>query len=185
MRNSILLCFFLSSLIIACAERPSKESVGTTDSLSKEQKTAFNAYSPKFRKIVKTEDGIIRGVNFGDNLDEVIIKEDTIPLEDSTQYISFTVKLDEEEDEITDVLYYFDKNRKIRGFRLDIYLNNANAVDSLSKEFKVYFTDRYGSPVMQEQKAMAWNGLDQTKIVMKDVGIKEAPGLQIQIAKNM
>jgi hypothetical protein len=38
---------------------------------------------------------------------------------------------------------------------------------------------------MQEKKALAWNGLDETKIVMKDVGIKEAPGLQIQIAKNM
>ncbi|QHT67815.1 hypothetical protein GXP67_14800 [Rhodocytophaga rosea] len=185
MRNSLLLCFFLVSLLIACTENPSQE--GTSDTLSTvvSQKAAFEAYSPKFKKIIKTEDGILRGVNFGDNLEEVILKEDTIPLEDSTQYISFTVKLDEEEDEITDVLYFFDENKKIKGFRLDIYLNNKNAVDSLSQEFTTYFTDRYGSPVMQEQKAKAWNGLNQTKIVMKDVGIKEAPGLQIQIAKNM
>lgn len=185
MKNILLLCFLFCGLLIACSERPSNESVATAENEAKETKTAFNDYSPKFRKIVKTEDGILRGVNFGDNLEEVIVKEDTIPLEDSTQYISFTVKLDEDEDEITDVLYYFDQNRKIRGFRLDIYLNNTYAVDSLSKEFRTYFTSRYGNPVMQEKKAIAWNGLDQTKIVMKDVGIKEAPGLQIQIARNM
>lgn len=185
MKHSILLPFLLVSLLIACTEKPSQETTsGTPDTLS-QQKTAFEAYSSKFKKILKTEDGILRGVNFGDNLEEVIMKEDTIPLEDSTQYISFTVKLDEAEDEITDVLYFFDKNRQIKGFRLDIYLNNTSAVDSLSQEFTTYFTDRYGKPVMQEQKAKAWNGLDQTKIVMKDVGIKEAPGLQIQIGRNM
>jgi hypothetical protein len=185
MRNSFLLCLFLVTLLIACSERPSQET--TTDTLSTvtQEKVAFEQFSPKFKKIIKTEEGILRGVNFGDNLEEVILKEDTIPLEDSTQYISFTVKLDEGEEEITDVLYFFDENKKIKGFRLDIYLNNKNAVDSLSKEFTTYFTDRYGNPVMQEQKAKAWNGLDQTKIVMKDVGIKESPGLQIQIAKNL
>jgi hypothetical protein len=172
-------------LLFACTERPSQET--NTDTLSTviPEKPAFDAYSSKFQKIIKTEDGILRGVNFGDNLEEVILKEDTIPLEDSTQYISFTVKLDEGEDEITDVLYFFDEHKKIKGFRLDIYLNNKKAVDSLSQEFTTYFTDRYGSPVMQENKAVAWNGLDETKIVMKDVGIKESPGLQIQIAKNM
>jgi hypothetical protein len=185
MKHSILLTFLLVGLLIACTEKPTQETTTTTPDTLAQQKAAFETYSDKFKKIIKTEDGILRGVNFGDNLEEVIVKEDTIPLEDSTQYISFTVKLDEEEDEITDVLYFFDKNRQIKGFRLDIYLNNTSAVDSLSQEFTTYFTDRYGKPVMQEQKAKAWNGLDQTKIVMKDVGIKEAPGLQIQIGRNM
>jgi hypothetical protein len=160
MKSIHLLYIFLFSLLIACSERTSQETNTDTLSTAIPEKVAFDNYSSKFKKIIKTEEGILRGVNFGD-------------------------KLDEEEDEITDVLYFFDEKRQIKGFRLDIYLNNPSAVDSLSQEFTTYFTDRYGKPVMQEQKAVAWNGLDETKIVMKDVGIKEAPGLQIQIARNM
>jgi hypothetical protein len=53
----------------------------------------------------------------------------------------------------------------------------------LYREFNIYFSDKYGSPVIKETKTIAWNGADNTNIVMKDVGIKESPGLQIQIAR--
>lgn len=171
-------------MCISCQENNKKEETQNMEEPVEAKPVAtLNEYSSKFQKIVKSDEGIIRGVNFGDPLDEVIVKEDTIPLEDSTRYVSFTVKLDEEEEEITDILYYFDNNRKISGFRLDIYLNNKRAVDSISREFITFFTDRYGKPSVQEKKATAWTGLDNTKIVMKDVGIKESPGLQIQIAR--
>jgi hypothetical protein len=169
----------------SCGERTKTEETQTTEQPAEVKPiVALGEYSSKFQRIVKTDEGIIRGINFGDALDEVIIKEDTIPLEDSTRYISFTVNLDEEEKEITDILYYFDKNRKISGFRLDIYLDNKRAVDSIAREFTTFFTDRYGNPSVQETKAIAWNGLDNTKVVMKDVGIKESPGLQIQIGRT-
>lgn len=168
---------------MACSEQPPKEQTDTTVDTT-ESKMAFTDYSTKFQKILKSEDGSIRGVHFGDALEEVITKEDTIPLEDSTNYVSFTIALDDKEDEITDVLYYFDKNKKINGIRLDVYLDNKNAVDSLYREFNQYFSTKYGSPIIKEQKTIAWNGAGNTKIIMKDVGIKESPGLQIQIAKN-
>ena len=183
MRLIYLLCILFCFLLVACSEQPPKEQTDTTVDTT-ESKMAFTDYSAKFQRIVKSEEGFIRGVQFGDELEEVITKEDTIPLEDSTNYVSFTIALDDKEDEITDVLYYFDKDKKINGIRLDVYLDNKSAVDSLYWEFNQYFSTRYGSPVIKEQKTIAWNGADNTKVVMKDVGIKESPGLQIQIARS-
>jgi hypothetical protein len=186
MRNISIyfICLLLLYITFACNEQSTVEQTEVaTVADTTESKMAFGSYSPKLQKIVKSEEGIIRGVNFGDALEDVITREDTIPLEDSTNFVGFTVALDNKEDEITDVLYYFDKNKKISGFRLDVYLDNSQAVDTLYREFTTYFTDRYGSPVIKEVKTIAWNGADNTKIVMKDVGIKESPGLQIQIAR--
>jgi hypothetical protein len=179
------ICLLLLYLFTACSEQtPEEQTEVAVSADTTESKTAFASYSPKFRKIIKTEEGIIRGVDFGDALEDVITREDTIPLEDSTNFVSFTIALDDKEDEITDVLYYFDKKKQVSGFRLDVYLDDKAAVDSLYREFTTYFTERYGSPVIKEVKTTAWNGADNTKIVMKDVGIKESPGLQLQIARQ-
>ncbi|MDO1444816.1 hypothetical protein Q0590_01070 [Rhodocytophaga aerolata] len=178
------ICLLLVYLCIACSEqKPEEQTEVAISADTTENRTAFASYSSKFQKIIKSEEGIIRGVNFGDALEDVITREDTIPLEDSTNFVSFTVALDDQEDEITDVFYYFDKQKRISGFRLDVYLDDKAAVDSLYREFTTYFTEKYGSPVIKEIKTIAWNSADNTKIVMKDVGIKESPGLQLQIAR--
>jgi hypothetical protein len=184
MKIIYLFCLLLLYIAFACSEqKPDEQTEAATFADTAESKTAFASYSSRLQKIIKTEEGIMRGINFGDALEDVITREDTVPLEDSTNFVSFTIALDEKEDEITDILYYFDKSKKINGFRLDVYLDNEQAVDSLYREFNSYFTDKYGSPVIKEVKTIAWNGADNTKIVMKDVGIKESPGLQVQIAR--
>jgi hypothetical protein len=184
MKINYLICLLLLYICLSCSEQSPQEQTEAVLVDTTESKMPFTSYSTKLQKIIKTEEGIIRGVDFGDSLEDVITREDTIPLEDSTNFITFTIALDDKEDEITDVLYYFDNKKKINGFRLDVYLDNSKAVDSLYREFHSYFTDKYGSPVIKEVKTIAWNGADNTKIVMKDVGIKESPGLQIQIARS-
>ncbi len=188
MKHIYSACFFLCMIYLAaaCGDSKEKEKIDTTTQTApaaeetKEQ--LITRYSPKLQKIIKTDEGALRGIDFGDDLEKVFMQEDTIPLEDSARFVSFTVDLGNEE--ITDVLYYYDNNRKIRGFTLDMYLNDKSSVDSLSNDLAGYFTQKYGKPVIQEKKAIAWNGPHQVKIVMRDVGIKEAPGLQVQIAKS-
>lgn len=182
---SWIICWM--GLWVACGEAERAENTETpleTVTEEERQYKPLSLYSEKFRKIVKTDEGVLRGIDFGDELEEVYEKEDTIPLEDSARYVSFTIALDEEEKELTDVIYYFDKEQKIKSFTLDIYLNNKSSVDSLAREFKNYYTERFGQPTIQEKKALAWNGEENMRVVMRDVGIKEAPGLQIQIAKT-
>ncbi len=169
----------------ACGKESDREQTATVDSsqteASLEAPAVLGQYSPKFQKIVRNTDGMIRGVSVGDPLDEVKQQEKSQPMEDSTNYIGYNVELGN--NEMTDILYYYNPdNGTVRNITLDVYLNDPQSVDSLMQEFNQYFTDKYGRPVIQEPKAVAWQDQKKTKIVLKAVGIPQAPGLRIQIA---
>lgn len=177
----------LSLLLTACGGADTKEEtkVDTTASNGpqQEQLLAFDQYSPKFQQILKTYDGTVRGISLGDQVAEVKQKETAPLLEDSARHVGYNVELGNSE--MTDILYYYNpKTKVIDNITLDIYLNDAQSVDSLMTEFTRYFTDKYGDPVIKETKAIAWQDAQKNKIVVKDVGIKEAPGLRIQVAKS-
>jgi hypothetical protein len=172
-------------LCVACGPESGQERTTTVDSsqaeTSLEPPAALAQYSPKFQKIVRTPDGVVRGVSVGDKLDEVKEQERSAPSEDSTDYVMFNVELGN--DEMTDVFYYYSPgNNTVRNIKLDVYLNDAQSVDSLMQEFNRYFTDKYGQPVTREPKTLAWQDGQKTRVVLKDVGIPQAPGLQVQIA---
>ena len=172
-------------LLAACGSESGQEQTTTVDSsqaeTSLEAPTALAQYSSKFQKIVRTPDGVIRGISVGDKLDEVQQQERNEPSEDSTDHVVYNVKLGNDEE--TDVFYYYTPgNNTVRNIKLDVFLNDAQSVDSLMQEFNRYFTDKYGQPVTREPKTLAWQDEQQNRIVLKDVGIPQAPGLQVQIA---
>jgi hypothetical protein len=172
-------------LCVACGSESGQERTTTVDSsqaeTSLEPPAALAKYSPKFQQIVRTPDGVLRGVSVGDGLDEVKQQERNAPSEDSTNYIVYNIKLGNDEE--TDVFYYYSPdNNTVQNIKLDVYLNDAQSVDSLMQEFNRYFTDKYGQPVTREAKTLAWQDGQKTRIVLKDVGIPQAPGLQVQIA---
>lgn len=182
--------FFLGILWLlgtACGRDSAEEKTAAVDSTqtetSLEAPAVLGQYSPKFQKILKTTDGMIRGVSIGDPLNQVEQQEKNRPMEDSTGYIGYTVELGN--NEMTDILYYYNPdNRTVRNITLDVYLNDPQSVDSLMQEFSQYFTDKYGRPIIREPKAVAWQGQQRTRIVLKDVGIPQAPGLRIQVAEG-
>jgi hypothetical protein len=172
-------------LCVACGPESGQEKTTTVDSsqvgASLEPPAALAQYSPKFQQIVRTPDGMLRGISVGDKLDEVKEQERNDPSEDSTDYVMFNVELGN--NEMTDVFYYYTPgNNTVRNIKLDVFLNDAQSVDSLMQEFNRYFTDKYGQPVTREPKTLAWQDGKKTRIVVKDVGIPQAPGLQVQIA---
>ena len=172
-------------LCVACGSESGQEQTTTVDSsqveTSLEPPAALAQYSPKFQKIVRTPDGAVRGISVGDKLDEVKEQERSAPSEDSTGHVVYNIKLGNDEE--TDVFYYYTPgNNTVRNIKLDVFLNDAQSVDSLMQEFNRYFTDKYGQPVTKEPKTLAWQDGQKTRIVLKDVGIPQAPGLQVQIA---
>jgi hypothetical protein len=175
----------LGLLCAACGPESGQERTTTVDSsqveTSLEPPAALAKYSPKFQQIVRTPDGMVRGVSVGDGLDQVKQQERNAPSEDSTDYVVYNVELGNNEE--TDVYYYYTPgNNTVRNIKLDVYLNDAQSVDSLMQEFNRYFTDKYGQPVTREPKTLAWQDGQKTRVVLKDVGIPQAPGLQVQIA---
>jgi hypothetical protein len=172
-------------LCAACGSESGQERTTAVDSsqaeTSLEPPAALAQYSPKFRQIVRNPDGVVRGISVGDKLDEVKEQERSAPSEDSTDHVVYNVKLGNDEE--TDVFYYYTPgNNTVRNIKLDVFLNDAQSVDSLMQEFNRYFTDKYGQPVTQEPKTLAWQDGQKTRIMVKDVGIPQAPGLQVQIA---
>jgi hypothetical protein len=149
-----------------------------------QSRSPLSTYSDTFRKIVKTNEGILRGIDFGDELDRVFIEEDTTPSEDSARFVTFTVQLDESEQQLADIQYYFDGSRKVNAFSMDVYLNKQAAVDSLAREFSRYYSERFGEPVNQSPKKTTWDGKNDLQVIMTDVGIPAAPGLRVQIEKS-
>lgn len=178
--------FFLLStfLLFSCGETKKEvivEQKDTTTAVVAETPTAvIDKFGTRIQKIVKSDQGVLRGVNFGDYVDKVKELENTPPLEDSTDHLGYRIDLGNYED--LDVRYHLNDQQRVWGFTLDIYLDQQASVDSLFTDFKSYFSERFGPNKFDNQRNMvAWNLADSVKVVVKDVGIKQAPGLQVQI----
>jgi hypothetical protein len=177
-----LLVVVVWTLVFSCTETKKETTTDQSDTLSeiKEPKAALAHYGTRLQQIVKSDDGILRGIDFGDDVDKVKSIENAEPLEDSTDHVGYTVQLGDYED--LDVRYHLNKDQRVWGFTLDIYLNEKSSVDSLFNDFKTYFTDRFGPSSFDNHTNMvAWNLSDSLKVVAKDVSVKQAPGMQIQI----
>lgn len=170
-------------LVFSCTETKKETAGEQKDTLAevKNPKPATLAhYGTRLQQIVKSDEGVLRGINFGDDVEKVKSIENGAALEDTTDHIGYRVELGDYED--LDVRYHLNKNGRVWGFTLDIYLNQKSSVDSLFNDFRSYFTEQFGPGSFDNHNNMvAWNLSDSLKTVVKDVSIKQAPGLQIQI----
>jgi hypothetical protein len=170
-------------LLFSCGETKKETIEEKTDTVATVQPAPTQIlakYGTRLQKIVKSDAGILRGVNFGDNAENVKTIESIAPLEDSTDHLGYRIDLGNYED--LDVRYHLNPNQQVWGFTLDIYLDEQASVDSLFNDFRNYFSERFGTNNFDNQRNMvAWNMGDSLKVVVKDVGIKQAPGLQVQM----
>ena len=87
--------------------------------------------------------GLFRGVNFGDNISKVRSLESFEMFEDTPTYVGFTHET--ENLESVDVLYYFDKNKRINGLSVDVFLNSEKSVKELTYQFETYLSGKFGA----------------------------------------
>ncbi len=174
------LCF---PLLFSCGETKQETSEEQKDTVVAKQPVSapiMAKYGTRLQKIVKSDTGILRGINFGDDVEKVKESENTAPLEDSTDHLGYRIDLGNYED--LDVRYHLNPKQQVWGFTMDIYLDEQSSVDSLFSDFRNYFSERFGTNNFDNQRNMlAWNIADSLKVIVKDVGIKQAPGLQVQM----
>jgi hypothetical protein len=181
----LLLSGLWVSMLWSCGETKNETVTEQKDTVAQvavkePRQVLISGYGTRLQKIVKNEEGILRGIDFGATVDEVKAREGRQPLEDSTHHVGYRIDLGDYED--LDVRYHLNEKRRVWGFTLDIYLDEQTSVDSLFNDFKGYFNNRFGPNNFDNQRNMvAWNLADSLKVVVKDVGIKQAPGLQVQI----
>ncbi|RRA97752.1 hypothetical protein [Larkinella rosea] len=122
-------------------------------------------------QLVGPDDGLFRGVNSGDAVSVVKEKESAEPFEEDAAHVGYTI--DYPNLESTDIQYFLDKNKKVSGIQVDIYLNNRQSVDTHLKELTTYFTRKYGNPVQQTWKASGNDRVTLTDVSKgKDFGLK-------------
>ena len=102
-----------------------------------------------------SDEGIIRGIAFGDPVSKVKATESFEMFEDSLRHVGFTFET--EQLETIDVLYYFTPiGRTINKITVDIYLNSETATRQLWSSAEKQFTDKYGTPLEAKPRRIVW-----------------------------
>lgn len=160
-----LRCFLLSSLLgIALASCQTKTNTNEdptrpTDTETTEGSANENinsAASVLLKTIVGTQDeGVIRGIAFGDPVGKIRASEPFEMFEDSLRHVGYTFETDQLE--TIDVLYYFTPTgRMVNKITVDVYLNSEEATRELWKRAKKRFTDKYGAPLEDKPRHLSW-----------------------------
>jgi len=131
--------------------------------------------SERLRELIG-EEGLLRGVNLGDNLATVRAKEKAELFEDSTNHLGYTVEYANLES--ADILYYKGRNGKVNRIGVDLYLNSRQSVDTFVQDLRTFFTGRYGAP-RTSPRSWSWQTPSNEPVVLQDVSKGKDYGLKL------
>lgn len=197
MKNKLALYGILGLfyLLVSCGDSEnsvSEENESPVEVEKVEPPSGFEEYSNKFQKLVITDSGVFRGITFGMAVDEVKSLEDSATLiEKGDNFLNYSVEFTIKEQ--ADVLYFFDKNQNINKIETDIYTESKQSQAKLFDEFALFFTKKYGEPVLVTENEKAWNAsnnqfyIDMVKTgneKVYDIKIVFTPGEKTATALN-
>jgi hypothetical protein len=159
-KNFIALFLIVPALFFTLScERTQKEEQATstpedTSEVYLQTIRSIDEYSNKLQLLVKSDTGVIRGVNFNTPLSEVLKIEDTNVFEKKEDSLSLEVDLDSTE--IADVVYKLDENERVKDIRIELYLKDDQSLNSLATEFVDYYSAKYGPAQEKDTKHYVW-----------------------------
>lgn len=101
----------------------------------------LNEYAPELEQLVLTNDGIFRGINLGETLEEVKEKEKAALNDESSDYLYYDATLNET-DYFT-INYYFSA-KGLYEINIDVYQDITASALSLRNALETYLNDKYG-----------------------------------------
>lgn len=178
----LLPVYLLSSAIFfSCSDSESNEQTSTDETIQTEiTSTTTTTLSENLKKIVKTENGVFRGIEFYTPMSEVKKQEDTtqvVEIDEEEDYINYTVNLNPVES--VDILYYFDKEQKVVKMEANLYPKSEESQNQLYEEFTSYFTTKYGTPINEKGNQLMWKE-NSTIVVMTKTGNEKVHDLKIE-----
>lgn len=170
----------LSLLFIDCSNPQKTETVEVLAHPSTNNSSTSNVQK-LLRAIIGTGEGLIRGVQFGDAIGDVKKKEKAELFEEEESHVGYS--FDTENLETVDILYEKDKQSRVSGIELDIYMNTDASNDSLKNELTKQFTSLYGQP-LDNAEIPTWEIKPKGKVSMKVVKNKLDRGLEIKFTQS-
>jgi hypothetical protein len=170
----------LSLLIIACSNPKDKKNVEVLSPPSNLTVTTSNVQK-MLRAIMGTGEGLLRGIQFGDAIADVKKKETAELFEEEETHVGYS--FDTENLETVDILYEKNKQNKVSGIELDIYMNSDASNDSLKNELSNQFTIRYGKP-LTDTDTPTWKIKPNGQVSIKVVKNKLDRGLEVRFTQQ-
>ncbi|WP_373511241.1 hypothetical protein, partial [Persicitalea sp.] len=151
------------------------DSIATDDPANQNINSTASAL---LRTIVGTSDeGVIRGIFFGDPVGKVRAAETFEMFEDSLRHVGYTFETDQLE--TIDVLYYFaPTGRMVNKITVDVYLNSEETTQQLWQVAKKHFTKKYGTPREDKARRMSWEQAP-VQVSVEEVSVGKDYGLKM------
>lgn len=179
-KNMKIYYFVLTLFIIACSNPKKTETVEVLNPPSPQTATSSNVQK-LLRTIMGTGEGLLRGIQFGDAIADVKKKEKAELFEEVEDHIGYS--FDTDNLETVDILYEKDKQNRVSGIELDIYMNTDSSNDSLKNELTKQFTTRYGNP-LSNTEIPTWEIKPNGKVSIKVVKNKLDRGLEVRYTQS-
>ncbi|MCE6992288.1 hypothetical protein [Dyadobacter sp. CY323] len=178
--------FFLVLALISCDTKTNEKTESTPDSVVLSQPAPADLNSNQSALLTtilgsaeeSPENGILRGIAFGDPLSKVKATETFEMFEETPDHLGYTsetAKL-----ETIDIQYFFTGDKKVNKITVDVYLNSPEATKQLWSAAKAHFTKNYETP-KEEKKTISWN-TKSVKVNMEDVSEGKDYGLKFQFS---
>ncbi|MDZ7935642.1 MAG: hypothetical protein U5M51_11930 [Emticicia sp.] len=145
-------------------------------------KTATTSNVQKLlRTIMGTGEGLPEASNLAMRLLILKRKEKAELLKKKETHVGYS--FDTDNLETVDILYEKDKQNRVSGIELDIYMNTDASNDSLKNELTKQFTTLYGQPVANAE-IPTWEIKPKGKVSIKVVKNKLDRGLEVKFTQS-
>ncbi len=141
-------------------------------------KNILKKYPKEVQKIILNETGAFRGFNFGETREVIKAKEVLQLHSESDSVLLYTLYLDK--DDSADLIYYFDKNGKIKSFAIVFILSDQKEEQILRENITKYFNEKYGAYAVVNQEDELWDSQMGHVIEMRDTS--DEAGIEIEVA---
>ena len=166
---AVVSILFSMVVLYGCQTQTKEETVEKTDSaiLANPAQPELNSDQSALLKtaVGDADNGIVRGVSFGDPISKVKATETFDMFEETVDHLGYTVETAQLES--IDVQYFINPEKQVNKIQIDVYLNSGDATTQLWNAGKNYFSKSYDAP-KEENKVITWNK-NSVKVQMEDV----------------
>jgi len=189
----LTICYLVFGLIIACktdketvkqprkaltaieieGQRQVNKSPVVTKAKAEGGNTNLEVQSLLLKEVLKSETGILLGVNFGENMSEAHQRLGLKTIERGEEFYKYEMPLSTDMDPtFADVSFYFDQQEKINKVELDVYTGNHEEAQAIQNDFQNYLNGKYGAA----NKDNIWG---DGAVELQKTDLKDDPGFVV------
>lgn len=143
-------------------------------------RSAKTSISKFCTKIFNPTEGVFRGFEFGQDLDEIITQEKFKVFEREKEYIGVTYS--NSKMETVDILYFKNIFNKLVKIQVDVFMNSDKDNDDLFDAFFYRIFDKNGYPIPIKD-GFCWNREHEPKISLNKIKNKLEQGILMTIER--